>query len=1347
MVKKIRKPLALFLALVMCLSMVNFTALASETADHEHNADGWTCTQAEPVKTLNCEEDHEHGDECYTVTESEWTCVAPVVEETPAEVQAFLNAVAAIPAITAENAAEVAEYVYGPVSEAYEALLGTGYEERADVQEAVAAYAAAIEAVDAALDMYSSELASGYIPVENVGIYPDKKPTGNTATGKVRYSNQSLTMKVGQRASFLLGAPTNELYHLNSWGYKHTIAVYNPSDYCDISLIDNSGNNIVGNPTYAAGDNQGTRVFDTVFEALKPGVSNDVRVCYYTNFGIVFANGADFAYIPCPVCGASKLVYKDVTWYRYNDVFGITVNADYVLNLDPNGGTVSPTSERKTVASTSCTFSLPTPTHPEGKTFLGWSDGTNTYTGSYTLNWSEGYGSEANPVTGSLTAVWEDAETYTVTYTDGVTGETVFADQGYEGLKVGDATPGFEGGTPTRENYTFMGWSPAVNPVVSADDADDDGNIVYTATWTKNPVIPETPDLTVTKTAVVAGPVEPGDQFYYQITVTNNGSAVQNVVITDKLDSNLEFVSASGPNNIYLVGAENKPANDQYAIGNLAAVNESNSTKTLTITVRVKDGATGTIKNTATADCDGMPEDNKPSDEATVTVKGLTLSLKVEKTNEGFQPNADGDGASVKYTVKVTNESDIDLYGLKLTDVMTVSPAASDNGVTYTFRDWKIGETTPEIISGTATDLTHTLWVVDRNTLFAKGTSVTLTYTVDIVNNGDDDVEVKLDNGATGESWKAQKPAAYKVRSFIMPLTDDDPSDVSGTGSSSAGGTGSGSSTGGTLSGKKYTVTYSWNLPAGADRTKPVDAKYKKGEQVAVDTEYTNGTTVTVGTKIYTFSGWSTEDATIAEGKFTMPAGNVTISGTWTHTHVWTEKTDDNDHTVWADGKAPTCTEDGTAIYECACGETKEAVKEGSKLGHDFTDATPVDNCTSHEDAACTGHTLTCTRCNGSLEGGTKTEAHDMKEVPNSAVAPTRDTAGKEADMKCSKCDHVVIGAAIPALGEVTIKIEFTDEDGNVVGTEEKFVTKGDQYDVTEEAKKLPEGYEANGTPTDLTGTADSDKTVTVPVKKIEYTVIFNSNGGSAVENQTVKHGEKATQPAAPTRENYRFDGWYLGNEAYDFNTPVTGNIELVAQWTYVPPYVPDPDYTYTLNYNANGGVGAPASQSQTNDRNFTVSAVEPTREGYTFAGWATAANAEEAAYQPGSQIRINTGYSLTLHAVWTPVEDVDETEPPLVETPETTEPTETPDEGEDLGDNDTPLTELPETSEPPVEPTETPEAQEPDESEDLGDNDTPLAEVPQTGDALGLWIVLALCSAAGLAWIALTEKKGKRVA
>lgn len=65
---------------------------------------------------------------------------------------------------------------------------------------------------------------------------------------------------------------------------------------------------------------------------------------------------------------------------------------------------------------------------------------------------------------------------YTVTYTDGVEDEEVFADQTYKAQK-GDATPGFAG-TPTRENWNFLGWNPEISETVT-------GDVTYVAQWEK----------------------------------------------------------------------------------------------------------------------------------------------------------------------------------------------------------------------------------------------------------------------------------------------------------------------------------------------------------------------------------------------------------------------------------------------------------------------------------------------------------------------------------------------------------------------------------------------------------------------------------------------------------------------------------------------------------------------------------------------------------------------------------------------------------------------------------------------------------------------------------------------
>lgn len=66
------------------------------------------------------------------------------------------------------------------------------------------------------------------------------------------------------------------------------------------------------------------------------------------------------------------------------------------------------------------------------------------------------------------------------------------------------------------------------------------------------------------------------------------------------------------------------------------------------------------------------------------------------------------------------------------------------------------------------------------------------------------------------------------------------------------------------------------------------------------------------------------------------------------------------------------------------------------------------------------------------------------------------------------------------------------------------------------------------------------------------YTVTFDSKGGSAVAPQQVEIGEKAKEPTAPVREGYYFEGWFLGEEKYDFKKAVHGNITLTARWAEV---------------------------------------------------------------------------------------------------------------------------------------------------------------------------------------------------
>ena len=79
------------------------------------------------------------------------------------------------------------------------------------------------------------------------------------------------------------------------------------------------------------------------------------------------------------------------------------------------------------------------------------------------------------------------------------------------------------------------------------------------------------------------------------------------------------------------------------------------------------------------------------------------------------------------------------------------------------------------------------------------------------------------------------------------------------------------------------------------------------------------------------------------------------------------------------------------------------------------------------------------------------------------------------------------------------------------------------------------------------------DENITVDVlfkeKELLYLVTFNPNNGDDIYEELIKDGLKVSKPLDPIRDNYKFLGWYLDDELFDFNTPITSDITLVAMW------------------------------------------------------------------------------------------------------------------------------------------------------------------------------------------------------
>ena len=72
----------------------------------------------------------------------------------------------------------------------------------------------------------------------------------------------------------------------------------------------------------------------------------------------------------------------------------------------------------------------------------------------------------------------------------------------------------------------------------------------------------------------------------------------------------------------------------------------------------------------------------------------------------------------------------------------------------------------------------------------------------------------------------------------------------------------------------------------------------------------------------------------------------------------------------------------------------------------------------------------------------------------------------------------------------------------------------------------------------------------------------------------------------------------------------------------------------FAVTYNANEGTGAPSTQYKRTSFNLTLSSTQPTRTGYTFAGWNTAADGTGTDYAAGATYSANA--DLTLYAQWT---------------------------------------------------------------------------------------------------------------
>ena len=143
---------------------------------------------------------------------------------------------------------------------------------------------------------------------------------------------------------------------------------------------------------------------------------------------------------------------------------------------------------------------------------------------------------------------------------------------------------------------------------------------------------------------------------------------------------------------------------------------------------------------------------------------------------------------------------------------------------------------------------------------------------------------------------------------------------------------------------------------------------------------------------------------------------------------------------------------------------------------------------------------------------------------------------------------------------------------------------------ITAPANPTREGYTFMGWDKEIPATMPADNvTITAQWEINRYTITFDTNGGNEIDSITQDYDTPITAPADPTREGYTFIGW-------DREIPTTmpaENMTVTAQWEI---------NRYTITFDTAGGSEI---DSITQDYSSIITApADPTREGYTFIGW-----------------------------------------------------------------------------------------------------------------------------------------------
>ena len=338
-------------------------------------------------------------------------------------------------------------------------------------------------------------------------------------------------------------------------------------------------------------------------------------------------------------------------------------------------------------------------------------------------------------------------------------------------------------------------------------------------------------------------------------------------------------------------------------------------------------------------------------------------------------------------------------------------------------------------------------------------------------------------------------------------------------------------------------------------------------------------------------------------------------------------------------------TDGGSVIEDMIVLEGSKATKptDPTKDGHTFAGWYTDEDCTVAYDWSApvtenftlyAGWTIKTVYLIFETYGGTQIPlaSYEYGAIPEKPIDPTR--LGYLFDKWYVDEDcTVAYDWSVPVTETINLYAGWTENRHTVTfdrmdGSETTEITVLDGYRIYEPEKPIRDGYAFAGWYTDSDEAYDWNHVVTESFTLYakwtyipkEYTVTFDSNGGSLVDSKVVVENEAVTEPNAPILYGYTFRGWYTdSDERYDFDTPVVGDMTLYAKWEKDTVF-------YTISLDLDGGTGIQSITVKEGESAIRPS--NPIRAGFEFLGWYTDSDVEY-----DWELTVNEDF--TLHAKW----------------------------------------------------------------------------------------------------------------